>query len=71
MEGEYSLPDMSHMTTAQQIKFLQTQIKIISQSKTPDSLKSKYLTELIKRRGPDSKGYFCDNSNRIYKAYRN
>jgi len=48
MEGEYSLPDMSHMTTAQRIKFLQTQIKIISNSKTPDSLKSKYLTELIK-----------------------
>jgi hypothetical protein len=48
MEGEYSLPDMSHMTVAQRIKFLQTQIKIISNSKTPDSLKSKYLTELIK-----------------------
>ena len=48
MEGEYSLPDMSHMTLAQQIKFLQTQISIISKSKTPDSYKSKYKTELIK-----------------------
>ena len=48
MEGEYSLPDMSHMTPAQQIKFLQTQISIISKSKTPDSYKSKYKTELIK-----------------------
>ena len=48
MEGEYSLPDMSHMTVAQRIKFLQTQIKIISNSKTPESLKSKYLNELIK-----------------------
>ena len=48
MEGEYSLPDMSHMTVAQQIKFLQTQISIISKSKTPDKHKTKYLTELIK-----------------------
>jgi len=48
MEGEYSLPDMSHMTPAQQIKFLQTQISIISKSKTPSILKSKYKTELIK-----------------------
>jgi len=48
MEGEYSLPDMSHMTVAQQIKFLQTQISIISKSKTPDTHKTKYLTELIK-----------------------
>ena len=48
MEGEYSLPDMSYMTPAQQIKFLQTQIKIISNSKTPDVHKTKYLTELIK-----------------------
>ena len=47
MEGEYSLPDMSHMTVAQQIKFLQTQISIISKSKTPDIHKTKYLTELI------------------------
>ena len=48
IEGEYSLPDMSNMTVAQQIKFLQTQINIISKSKTPDLHKSKYLTELVK-----------------------
>ena len=48
IEGEYSLPDMSNMPVAQQIKFLQTQINIISKSKTPDLHKSKYLTELVK-----------------------
>ena len=30
----------------------------------------KNITELIKRRGPDSKGYYADNSNRIYLGHR-
>jgi len=48
MEGDYSLPDMSNMTPSEQIKFLQTQISIISNSKTNSASKSSYVKELIK-----------------------